>query len=482
LKFQGSLKSPWVVVAFLCLLMSGLCCAQGDKIGNTINNTQANVSLNAEAYDIGLQAYLYFYPLVTMDITRRVMTNGENESEAFGPMNEFHHKRAYPPASDRSVVRLNFDTLYSKAWLNLTDGPMIVSVPDTEGRYYLLPMLDMWTDVFASPGKRTTGTMTGNFAIALQCWNGTLPAGVSRIDAPTPYVMIVGRTQTNGVSDYDAVHKVQDGYRITPLSQWGKEAQKPPITYDPTIDMKTPPLVQVNSMPASTFFTYAAEVIKKNPPHITDEPLVAQMKSIGIEPGKSFDFEKLDPATQMALEKATVDGLEMINESIPIIGKVVNGWSMNTNTMGVYGNYYLKRAVIAMIGLLANLPEDAIFPQLLVDANGKDLNGNNSYLLHFNKSELPPVNAFWSATMYDAQGFQVANELNRFAIGDRDNLTYNKDGSLDIYIQHGSPGPDKESNWLPAPKGPLSVVMRLYWPKMEALDGRWVPPAVKKLT
>jgi hypothetical protein len=324
--------------------------------------------------------------------------------------------------------------------------------------------------------------MAGNFAIALPCWNGTLPAGVSRIDAPTPYVIIVGRTQTNGVSDYDAVHKIQDGYKITPLSKWGKEAQKPQITYDPTIDMKTPPLIQVNSMSASTFFTYAAEVMKKNPPHITDEPLVAQMKSIGIEPGKSFDFENLDPATQMALEKAAVDGLEMINESIPVIGKVVNGWSMNTNTMGVYGNYYLKRAVIAMIGLLANLPEDAIFPQLLVDANGKDLNGNNSYLLHFNKSELPPTNAFWSVTMYDAQGFQVANELNRFAIGDRDNMTYNIDGSLDIYLQHDSPGLDKESNWLPAPEGPMSVIMRIYWPKMEALDGRWVPPAVKKLT
>jgi hypothetical protein len=154
MQFLGSPKSPWVLAAFLCLLMSGLCCAQSDKIGNTIN-TQANVSINMGAYDTGLQAYLYFYPLVTLDITRRAMTNGENESQAIGPMNEFHHYRAYPPADDRSVVRINFDTLYSKAWLNLTDGPMIVSVPDTEGRYYLLPVLDMWTDVFASPGIHT---------------------------------------------------------------------------------------------------------------------------------------------------------------------------------------------------------------------------------------------------------------------------------------------------------------------------------------
>jgi hypothetical protein len=254
------------------------------------------------------------------------------------------------------------------------------------------------------------------------------------------------------------------------------------VTTDPTIDMKTPPLVQVNSMPAATYFAYAAEIMKLNPPHLTDGPILAQMKRIGIEPGRSFDFEKLDTPTQLALKKAAADGLEMMNAKAPTMAEIVNGWEMNTNTMGVYGNYYLKRAIIAMSGLGANLPEDAIFPQLLVDADSKNLNGNNSYLLHFNKSELPPANAFWSVTMYDAQGFQVANKLNRFAIGDRDNLTYNIDGSLDIYIQHDSPGLDKESNWLPAPKAPMSIVMRLYWPKMEALDGRWVPPAVKKLT
>lgn len=481
MKFPNSLKTCLIVTALLCLLMSGLCYAQGDKVGNTIN-TKANASINEEAYDIGLQAYLYFYPLVTMDVTRRVFTNGKNESLQICPINEFLNIRSFPPAEFKRVVRPNFDTLYSTAWLDLTDDPVIVSVPDTGGRYYLLPMLDMWTDVFASPGKRTTGTNASNFAIVPQCWNGTLPAGVSRIDAPTPYVFIIGRTQTNGVSDYDAIHKVQDGYKITPLSEWGKVPKPVNVTIDPTIDMKTPPLVQVNSMPAATYFAYAAEIMKLNPPHLTDGPILAQMKRIGIEPGRSFDFEKLDTPTQLALKKAAADGLEMMNAKAPTMAEIVNGWEMNTNTMGVYGNYYLKRAIIAMSGLGANLPEDAIFPQLLVDADSKNLNGNNSYLLHFNKSELPPANAFWSVTMYDAQGFQVANKLNRSAIGDRDNLTYNIDGSLDIYIQHDSPGLDKESNWLPAPKAPMSIVMRLYWPKMEALDGRWVPPAVKKLT
>jgi hypothetical protein len=480
MKFSNSIRSSLIVAVLLCLLGSSLCFAQGDNAGNTIK-TKANVSMNQEAYDIGLQAYIYFYPLVSIDLTRRISTNIENKSNAFGPMNEFHHAPAFPPADFKTVVRPNFDTLYSQAWLNLSDGPVIVSAPDTGGRYYLLPMLDMWSDVFASPGKRTTGTKAGNFAVVPQCWNGTLPTGVTRINSPTAYVWIIGRTQTNGVSDYDAVHKIQDGYKTTPLSQWGKEPQKPKVTTDPTVDMKTPTLIQVNNMSAATFFAYAAELMKKNPPHITDEPLVAQMKLIGIESGKSFDFQKLDSATQMALEGVPADGQKMMLDGVPTIAKVFNGWQMNVNTMGVYGNYYLKRAIIAMIGLGANLPEDAIFPTLVTDANGNPLDGNNSYLLHFNKSELPPAGAFWSITMYDAEGFQAANKLNRFAIGDRDNLTFNTDGSLDIYIQHNSPGVDKESNWLPAPRGTLGITMRIYGPKQEALDGRWVPPAVKKL-
>ena len=477
---SNRLMASVIVAGLLCLLNASFCIAQGETAGS-IMPTKDNLSMNQEAYEIGLNAYQYFYPLVTMDVTRRALTNGNNESMHIAPLNEFYHARSFPPAEFKTVVRPNFDTLFSSAWLDLTKGPVILSVPDTGGRYYLLPMLDMWTDVFASPGKRTTGTNAGNFAIVPQCWNGTLPPGTTRIDSPTPYVWIVGRTQTNGTNDYTAVHKVQDGYKITPLSQWGKEPQPVNVTVDPTVDMKTPPLVQVNSMPAATYFAYAAELMKVSPPHITDEPIVAQMKLIGIEPGKSFDFEKLDPATQRALEKAAADGLEMMNASSRTMAKIVDGWQMNTNTMGVYGNYYLKRAIIAMIGLAANLPEDAIYPVPVADADGKRLEGDNNYLLHFNKSQLPLVEAFWSITMYDGVGFQVANSLNRFDLKSSDNLTYNADGSLDIYMQNDSPGPDKESNWLPAPVGPMSITMRLYAPKIEVLNGSWSPPPIRRV-
>jgi hypothetical protein len=436
-----------------------------------------------EAYEIGIEAYQYLYPLISMDITRRVMTNVEPGKEpGMGPMNAFHHARAFPTAEFRQVVRPNFDTLYSIAWLDLTKEPVIVSMPDTQGRYYMLPMIDMWTDEFAVPGKRTSGTSAARFAVTPQRWKGKLPKGMERIDAPTPYIWIIGCTQTNDPKDYAAVHKVQDGYKVTPLSQWGKKVKPVKAVIDPSVDMKTPPLVQVNTMPAAKYFNYGAELMKLNRPHITDWSQIARLKRIGIEPGKSFDFGKASPPVKAALERAVVDGLKLMNDKIPTVARVVNGWQMNTDTMGVYGNYYLKRAIVAMIGLGASQTDDTIFPMNVVDADGKPMNGVNNYVMHFTKEELPPVGAFWSITMYDAEGFQVANKLNRFAIGDRDELKFNADGSLDIYIQYESPGSDKESNWLPSPdKGVLGVTMRLYAPKAQAVDGRWAPPVVKRV-
>ena len=444
----------------------------------------ADASLSEqEAYEIGIEAYHYFYPLITMDISRKIMTNSPaGKAPGKGPANTFSHMRAYPTAEYREVVRPNFDTLYSSGWLDLTKEPMIVSAPNTNGRYYLLPMLDMWSDVFAVPGKRTSGTDAQNFAVVPNGWRGVLPKGVRRIDAPTPYVWIIGRTQTNGVKDYDAVHSIQDGYTITPLSRWSSKSPAPvKSVIDTTVDMKTPPLDQVNKMPGSAYFSYAANLIKTNPPHDTDWSTVARLKRIGIEPGKPFNPEALSPAIRATLDRAATDALKEMYQKLPTLARIVNGWQMNTDTMGVYGNYYLKRAIVAMVGLGANQPEDAIYPMLVADSDGKPLVGESDYVLHFSKNEIPPVNAFWSITMYDEGGFQVPNSLNRFAIGDRDQLQYNSDGSVDIYIQHESPGAEKESNWLPAPaSGKLGVTMRLYAPKAQALDGRWSPPAVER--
>ena len=234
-------------------------------------------------------------------------------------------------------------------------------------------------------------------------------------------------------------------------------------------------------MPAGKYFAYAAELLKLHPPHITDEPIIAQMKRIGIVPGQSFDIEKVAPAVKKGLEAAPAAAQQLMAWKIPTLARVANHWSMNTDTMGVYGNYYLKRAIVTQVGLGANLPEDAIYPLNLGDETGKPLDGANKYVLHFEKGATPPVNAFWSVTLYDPDGFQVANSLNRFAVSSWMPFKYNPDGSLDLYFQNESPGKDKEANWLPAPKGGFNLTMRLYGPKSEALTGKWNPPPVMQV-
>jgi hypothetical protein len=447
---------------------------------------QAEEVSEAEARAIGLDAYLYFYPLVTMDITRSQLTNAPpGTSEIAAAPNTFANVPAFPTAEMRAVVRPNFDTLYSSAWLDLSDGPVVVSVPDTGGRYYLLPMLDMWTDVFASPGWRTTGTQAGHFLIVPPGWTSSameqqLPPGTQRISAPTPNVWIIGRVKTDGPSDYAAVHKVQAGFKLTPLSRWATQEPAAPAAIDPTVDLKTPPKLQVDTMTADRYFAYAADLLKAQPPHITDQPILARMKRIGIEPGKRFDLANAPATVRKALMGAPSEAQKLIQWKMPTLARVANGWSMNTDTMGVYGNYYLKRAIIAQQGLGANLPDDAIYPLNLADSTGRPLDGANKYTLHFAKGQLPPVDAFWSVTLYDADGYQVDNPLKRYALSSWMPLKANADGSLDLYFQHESPGAEREANWLPAPAGPFNLTMRLYAPKQEALTGKWDPPAVER--
>jgi hypothetical protein len=434
-----------------------------------------------QAHAIAVDAYVYFYPLILMDLTRKQLTNIDQKESGKGPMNLFVNIDAYPPADFKGVVRSNFDTLYSLAWLDLTSEPLVISVPGTAGRYYLLPMLDMWTDVFASPGWRTTGTGAGDFLVTPPDWTGKIPDGFTQIAAPTPYVWMIGRTKTDGPADYDAVHKIQAGFKITPLSGWGKQSGPVTVKTDPAVDMKTPPMVQADTMPAAAYFAYAAELLKLHPPHLTDQPILAQMKRIGIDPGKSFDISTLAPAMQTALQTAAAEALQLMKWKVPTVARVSNYWSMNTDTMGVYGNYYLKRAIVAQLGLGANLPEDAIYPLNLGDETGKPLDGANQYSIHFEKGATPPVRAFWSVTLYDSDGFQVGNLLNRFAVSSWMPFVYNADGSLDLYFQNDSPGKDKEANWLPAPKAPFNLTMRLYSPESDALTGKWNPPPVKKV-
>jgi hypothetical protein len=436
-------------------------------------------AINESMKMLAAEVYVYAYPLVLMDVTKQVMT-------AKVQINAFQHKRSFPEASSADVVSPNADVLDSRAWLDLKKEPIILSVPDTRGRYYEMQMLDAWTNVFGSPGKRTTGTKKTEFAITGPNWKGDLPKGVEQeIKSPTEMVWLIGRTETNGKADYAAVAKIQDQYKLTPLSHWGKSTGKATAASAAApagVDVKTAPTEQVAKMSAQTFFTRFAMLLPGNPPAKDDAPVVERIKKLGIIAGQPFDTAKLEAAATKSVD----EGINSAREAIAAaargsIGDIKNGWTIYLD-LGRYGTNYGKRAVIALVALGATAPEDAISPSTRFDADGKPLNGASKYVLHFDKGKTPPVDGFWSLTMYNDKQFFVANPIDRHAIGDRDKLQFNPGGTLDVYLQNESPGKDKESNWLPAPKGSFNLILRLYWPRQEVLDGRWAPPAVRRVS
>jgi DNA sulfur modification protein DndE len=435
-----------------------------------------------EAFKLGTEAYIYGYPLVTMEMTRRVLTNVPAPKGTKAPMGQFANLREYPTAAFKDVTAPNADTLYSVAWLDLVKEPWVLHVPAEDGRYYLMPMLSAWTNVFADPGKRTTGTEAGDYAIIGPGWNGPLPEGVKRLKSPTNMVWVLGRTYCTGTpEDYKAVHAIQDQYALRPLSAWGKPYTPPAnVPVDPAVAVNTPPREQVNKMDAGTYFKLMARLMKDNPPAEADAPMVAKLAKLAIVPGREFDLGKVDPAVARGLQRAVKAGLDQIVAKTTDVGKKVNGWDIAFT--GDYGTDYLFRSAVAFVGLGANRPQDACYPMTGVDAEGKPLGGANRYVLHFaSKNDLPPTNGFWSLTMYNADYFFVANPLNRYTLSQRNQLQENTDGSIDLYLQKDSPGKDKESNWLPAPDGRFNLCLRLYWPKESFLDGFWMPPPVKRV-
>lgn len=447
------------------------------------NALQRSSLSEARAHDLANEAYVFGYPLVLMDVSRQAMTNVPKTGQMAAPINQLGNMRSFPDETMTKVVSPNADTLYTFAFLDLAKEPMILSVPEMGRRYYLMQMLDAWTNVFACPGTRTTGSRKAHFAIIGPRRTGNLPDGVSVIRSPTSLAWIIGRTQTNGKEDYAAVHAVQDQYKLTPLSSWGKTYNPPDnVPVDQSVDMVTPPVDQVSKMDASTFFARLNSLMKDNPPANADAAVMKSFAAIGIVPGKPFDLTSFEPQVARGIEQGFRDGqTEVVEESRQPHGKSVNGWEF-LESAGHYGTDYLWRAVVAFVGLGANLPEDAIYPHAMTDSDGQPLTGANKYEIHFAKGQLPPVGAFWSITMYNSRQFFVKNPINRFAIGDRDKLAFDEDGSLTLFIQHESPGPTRESNWLPAPEDTFRLFMRLYWPKSQILEGDWKPPAVQRVT
>ena len=463
--------------------------ACGKSPGPVVESTGPSALTEAQATDLATEAYVYGYPLVTMEYTRRVFTNTAEPDGKAAPMGQFVRMREYPNAQFKAVTAPNADTLYTTAWFDVDKEPWVISVPDMGDRYFLLPMLDGWTNVFASPGTRTTGGTAQTFAITGPNWHGALPAGVTEYKSTTAVVWLLGRIYCTGTpQDYEAVHKLQDQITAVPLSGFGTPYSPAPATVDSAIDMKTAVREQVHALDGPAYFTLLAELMKTNPPVETDSPTVGALAKLGLVPGKSFDPGTLDPAVSVAIAKAprAAQATIMAGDKTAVAAgdlKFTNGWQYSTN-LGEYGTNYLLRAYVTAIGLGANLSRDAIYPKSAGPDADQTYDGSAKYVLRFDKGKLPPVKAFWSLTMYGADYFFVDNPLNRYTLSQRNDLKANPDGSVDLYIQADNPGPDKESNWLPAPKDTFVLMLRLYWPTEtppSLFDGSWLPPQVIKV-
>lgn len=424
------------------------------------------------------EVWIYAFPLVLTDVTREVQSAGVGS-------NAFQHRRTLPEAAAAGTPYPNADFLYSQAWLDLSKGPVVLSVPDTKNRYYLLALLDAYTNVAGSIGTRTTGTEKRQFALVGPGFKGSLPEGTSEVRVPTNLAWIFGRTAVADKADIAAAVKQQDQYKLSGGSaapakgaKGGKGAA--PVPAAAPVDTKTPPRDQVAAMTAAQFFTRVAMLLPANPPTKDDAPMLAKMKQLGIEPGKPFETTKLDAATAKQIEdgvKAALDAVVQASKGLAG-ADIRNGWRID-RALGRWGNDYGRRAVAAWNGIGVNAPEDAIFMSTYLDGGGRKLDGSNRYVLRFEANALPPSDGFWSVSMYDDKQQFVSNPLARHHLGSADKIKRNADGSIDLYLSSTNPGGDKEANWLPAPKGPFTVMLRIYWPKQDVIDARWNPPGIK---
>lgn len=440
-----------------------------------------------EAQKIAEDAYIYGYSLITTEVTRVQMSNVAKPDGLQAPTGSFTNIRRYPPADFRGVSAPNADTLYSIAWVDLTE-PQVFSHPDMGERFYLFELTDLWMKDFNTPGKRTAGGAAANYLLTGPGWQGQVPAGMKHIPVETVYMVILGRIYANGTDeDYKKVNALQDQLKLTPLASWGKnfEYKAPPVDPNPGFSMTAKPQEVINNMDISTYFNLMAKLMgRAAPPAAEDAPILARMAKIGLIPGKPFDISKLDSNIQAALKDAGKSAMALINANQKRMGEEKNGWVI-TKGLGVYGTDYLKRAVVAAFGWPANLEKDAVYPYTFEDSSGDKLSGANKYTITFPKGLTPPVNGFWSITMYEIDNgwWFVPNPLNKFNVSERNNLKYNPDGTLTLYFQNESPGKDKESNWLPAPKKEFLLMMRMYWPKENnptILNFSWLPPKVEK--
>ncbi|WP_237067410.1 DUF1254 domain-containing protein [Microbulbifer guangxiensis] len=444
-------------------------------------NVGAEDELSAgEARALAKEAWLFGLPLVMFEKQIDYSTYATQAGEARAPINQFAHYRRFVDASNRSIVGFNVDNLYSLAWIDLEEEPLVLTVPVMGDRYWMMQIVDAWNGVPVAPGSRThSGDKPHVFLIAGPDWQGTVPDGMELLRSPTNLGGIGGRTYCAGADDYDTVNALQDQYQLIPLSAWGKHHAPPdsvPLKED--ADGETLVNTQVMALDAGQFFSNLNRLLVTNPPYAEDAPMLEKLRLLGIAPGAPFSTEHLRADVVAALEEGVAQGKAAMTAEMNNLGKMVNQWGL-TYDMGRYGTKYAYRAAWTFVGIGGNRIEDAFYPLALNDADGKPLSGEHRYTLTFPEGAWPPADAFWSLTLYDLEGYLVENSLDRYAIGDRSGMVANPDGSLTIYIQSESPVEDRQANWLPAPKaGPFKLALRLYVPQESVLDGSWVPPAI----
>ena len=429
--------------------------------------------LQAELIILGAEAYIFGYPLVIMDVTRT------NATQMLGPENQLHRVRQFPDARFKDVVRPNVDTLYTSAFIDMAKGPWVFEMPPNQQRYEVMPFMDAWTNVFAAPGTRTSGAAGGRYLLVGPGWQDTAPAGMTVLRAPTRMVWLIGRTQTNGVADYPLVHGLQDRLTLRSLAVWQSGRADPQPPWQSAAQRPAPPIEQMKAMSTANFFERLSMLLVDNPPSAADGPMMVKLQRIGVRPGQAPNWGALE-RWSVSLGRWIADFT--VARELKKPRDLVRGWASPPSVLGNYGSFYNTRAVVAMVGLGANLPADATYPNTRVDQDGRALDGSQRYRLHFKAGELPPVNAFWSLTAYNAQDFFIDNPIHRYALGDRDALAFNPDGSLDLLVQAAAPPGELAKNWLPVQAGePFLLNARLYWPKPAALNGDWGMPAVERI-
>jgi len=435
------------------------------------------------ARKLAKDAWVFGLPLVMFEKQVDYSTYVTQAEATRAPINQFVHYRKFVDASNRSIVGFNVDNLYSLAWIDLKDEPLVLAVPAMGNRYWIMQIVDAWNGVPAAPGSRThSGAAPHLFLIAGPDWQGVAPEGMEVLRSPTNLGGVGGRTYCAGDDDYAAVNKLQDQYTLTPLSAWGKPYTPPAnVPLKKGVDGETLVNAQVMALNAEEFFSNLNRLLATNPPYPDDAPLLEKLRPLGIAPSEPFAMAGWSPEVRAAIEEGVMAGKAALAEEAKKLGKKVNNWGL-TYDMGRYGTRYAYRAAWTFVGIGGNVIEDAFYPLTLLDSAGNPLTGEHSYTLTFGKGEWPPADAFWSLTMYDIDGYLVDNPLDRYAIGDRSGMKPNTDGSLTIYMQSESPGQGKEANWLPAPKtGLFKVALRLYVPRERVRNGDWVPPALARV-